>query len=92
MEEIKNAIQVKYTKVNNVIYVNDDFYGLSIDKQRLKIIKVGLSKFKSLDKAEAWLDIDHHVLGNRPEFLLGTYKGYCLVLDAIIKEKQDWEI
>ena len=74
----------------NVIYVNDDFYEMCNERQRNKILMIAENKFNDRNTAEKWMQSSNEALQIWPDIILGTYKGYCMVLDAIKNERSDW--
>ena len=76
---------------NNVIYINDNFYMLSLERIRLKVLNIATSKFNSSKKAEKWLVNTHPKLGLSPDLMLGTYQGKLSVLSVLESEKYNWE-
>lgn len=77
-------------KNKNIIYVNDNFYDICNERQRNKILMIAEKRFKSRDIAEQWMQTNNDILQIWPDIMLGTYPGYCLVLNAISREKIDW--
>ena len=76
---------------NNIIYINDNFYMLSLERIRLNILNLATSKFNSSTKAEKWLVRTHPKLGLSPDLMLGTYQGKLSVLDVLNHEQSNWE-
>ena len=76
---------------HNIIFINDDFYMLNLERIRARVIDTATSKFNSSIKAEIWLVNTHPKLGLSPDLLLGTYQGKLSVLDVLDSEKSNWE-